>query len=685
MVRTGRIPYAVKERADELLAQGTPYKDICAELDVSTRWITMRAHDRSQTKVSDTRKTDQTRGERAQARLDSRAAQTVGRPIPYDELGGDQRRALEDFEFFALRYFGLPLLGWQREAAAKTVELLESPEEEFAVYNVAPGAGKTTITARVLPAWLTCRDRAMRGMQGSATNTVATRSVDLLRSELTRERPFVPTSKDAKAGIVAAEATLPGDFGLFRPDFDGAVWTRSMFEVLINDETRTGNKEPTWVAFGRDTTFLGWRADFVVWDDLWVSNKLRTSDSREEFFHWYDDTAETRVEPGGLFLLVGQRLDAGDVYRYALDKLGYDPEDDLDDELVDAVVEQTKATQAQMADAVDVNPRAGLKYHHIVFPAFDPSKDVGTEAERKALRKRTAPSWPDGPLLAPGRLTWRKLETIRKNRPDMFDLVYQQDDSKLEETLVNRLWIEGGTDPQTGEMYPGCRDNDRKMWEVPQGLAPPVVSVATTDPSHTAFWASTWSLWQPGDEISGDVRHLMAMDNKRMDAPSFLDWNSATHTWSGLAETWFQESRELGHPIRYWIVEQNGAQRYLLQFEHVRKWMSSRGVQIIAHTTTGRNKKDDDYGVQSLGPVFRRGSIRLPMGDINHAGQKKDNLKILDLIKQVTSYPHGTYDDLVMALWFFEAQRDVLRPNVGAQEQVSRPRFLNAFKVGRAA
>ena len=655
--RKGRIPNSVKKAITDDLAEGRlTYSQIAEAHGVGLTVVSNQA--KALTRDGYDRNRDP--GGRREIQ---REAGLFPDPIQLEDLSEHPARALEDIEFFARRYYGIVLLPWQVIAAQKIVDLLSTPYEEFAVINVCPGSGKTAFFGRILPAWLTVRDRAMRGMMGSATNTVATKMVDLLRRDFTRAQPDLLNERDRRQGLVQAEGVLGADFGRLRPDVDGHEWTRSSFEVAQFGDTSLTQKESTWQAFGKDTTFIGMRVDFALWDDLWDPRKVRSADAREDFFTWFDSVAEARLEPGGLFLLQGQRLDPNDIYRYALDKRDVPDDVDLDDfeHVGEADVQRHK------------------KYHHIVFKAYDETKDSGDPA----LLRATAPPWPEGPLLSPFRVKWRKLRQLRENSPDQYSLVYQQEDHALAETLVSPLSIKGGKAPD-GEYHIGCRDDDRAMFEAPEGLRAPVVSVAMTDPSGVNMWANTWHLWQPGvKDVSEDVRHLMALKARRMSAPEFLQYNSHSRSYSGLMEEWWQISKEIGYPIKHWIVEDNAAQRYLLQYGFVHEWMQLRGVRIHGHTT-GRKKSDPDLGVQCLSPVFERGLIRLPMADTLRNGAGKDT-HMLELVKQVTQYPYGSKDDIVMSLWFFEANKDKLRPRVGPAKKQSRPEFMQAFQKKKVA
>src|SRR5690606_4279018 len=163
---------------------------------------------------------------------------------------------------------------------------------------------------------------------------------------------------------------------------------------------------------------------------------------------WWDNEGETRLEPGGLLLLVGQRLSSSDLYRYCLDKVAgieeLDGEEDID--------------------------RASKMYHHIIYRAHDEKRCRA--AEDPSVHDRDAtPQLPDGSggcLLDPRRLNWRMLENKRKNSTD-FATVYQQEDADPSQVLVPKLWVTGGVGTD-GVEYPGCWDNDRGLWEIPEGL-----------------------------------------------------------------------------------------------------------------------------------------------------------------------------------------------------------------------
>ena len=129
----------------------------------------------------------------------------------------------------------------------------------------------------------------------------------------------------------------------------------------------------------------------------------------------------------------------------------------------------------------------------------------------------------------------------------------------------------------------------------------------TVDPSPTRFWAIEWWVYQPETEF----RWLMDLERKSMEAGDFLDYNPATRQFTGLLNEWVETSRSLGHPITHVVVEDNAAQRFLLQYQTVHQWIALRGVEIIPHATH-RNKSDAEYGFETIAQHYQFGRIRLP-------------------------------------------------------------------------
>jgi hypothetical protein len=555
------------------------------------------------------------------------------------EEGSPAVRALDDIELFARRYFGIILRPWQRLAAERIIELYNSDDEEYVAINVAPGSGKTTFFCKILPAWITARDRAVRGLMGSHVQRLADMNVRQLKRELERTVPIKAEPKELAMGLaVDAVATLASEYGNFKPE-NPEMWRGDTFIVAQPGDVLLTDKEPTWSAFGVDTGFLGFRYDFIIWDDAYDRRKMRTAEAREELRKWWDDTAETRLEPGGLLILQGQRLSAEDIYRYALDKVRFLDTDA--DELIEA----------------------GPKYHHVKFKAHDDDNCTGDH-------RRDGLAWPDGCLLDPKRLPYSKLRGIKQHDAGTYEVVYQQGDMDLASTLVHPIWVSGGVDAE-GIDHPGCWDNERDLWELPQGLPEPVLMVATADPSPTKFWSiQCWAIC-----LETQYRYLLECYRQQMDAPSFLDWNHAERRFTGIAEEWWQITRDMGRPITHWIVEANAAQKFILQYDHFRRWASLRGVQLIPHYTHARNKTDPDYGVWMLAQQYRYGRVRLP-GKQNTYARPHSLLLVNEATHWTPEREHLQTDDCVMAQWFLEHNLENLRPPNPVPTTLWRPSWI---------
>lgn len=565
-------------------------------------------------------------------------------PIPLDQLNPEAKLALDDIAYFALRYFGFIVLPWQQEATARIVALQTTPEEEYAVINCPPGSGKSTFFTLVLPAWITCRNRAIRGLIGSASQNTAKWYLQRLKTFLSITHPAQGKASDLALGIAQdAVATLVEDFGSFKPKTDER-WASDAFTVRQHGDRPVSEKENTWMAFGRSSTFLGARVDFCIWDDVYDPTQLRTDDAKELLRQWWDGNCETRLEPGGLLILQGQRKDAADIYRYALDKKAW-----LDDD-------------AEDGDDIDEDAR---KYRHITFKAHYEDRCVGDHG-------RNATPYPEGCLLYPRRLSYRKLMGIKVDNNATYEIEYQQEDSAASDVLIQKAWANGGVDVQTGSTHFGCWDNDRGICELPKNLRGPLYSIATIDPSPTRWWGIHWYIYAPN---SHHQVFLMDLVRAKLRGNEVLDWLENDGKFVGVMQDWQERSVAKGYPISHWIIEANAAQAWFYSDDKGRRWLREHGTSIVEHVTTGR-KNDPDYGVYMLREPWRSGRIRLP----GAADSRHLSLKLVD---EVTRYPHGGTDDQVMAQWFLFAHLERLAVTASSEPNLARPSWIRSVPDAR--
>ena len=561
-------------------------------------------------------------------------------PISYDKLSDEAKLALEDFGYFRERYFGRVSTPWQEEAGMALVDLLESEQKEYVVMNMPPGSGKTTLLHDIT-CWVICRNRSTRLLTGSATMSLAKRNLMRVRRSLER---VIPEQADemlkARGQALDAITTMAHDFGRFKP-LEKELWTNEAFIVMQPEEMGAiSEKEPTLSAYGMDSGFIGGRFDGCFWDDLVDPRKVRSAEMREAMEDWYQDVAETRLEPAGMLALIGQRLAPDDLYRFALDMV-----QPLDEEAEEAIDEMTEEEATLL--------RRDKKYKHLKYRAHYEEKCNPDNHKRSAL------AYPEGCLLDPRRLGWRDISNLMSNRGERFAVVYQQEDLALDEVLVRNEWVYGHGNS------PGCIDHERDRWEIPPGIsASDCIVVATADPSPTNYWSIQCWLYHKESE----QRFLLDLIRSKMEAPQFLEYNYNEGEFTGVMEDWQRLSISIGFPIQVWIVEQNAAQRFMLQYDHFKRWRQLRGVEIIPHNTTS-NKSDANYGVTTISQHWKFGRVRL-------MGKGEGKVRSMKLIDEVTRYPHGRTDDCVMAEWFFEWNLPNLYMPQTRSVQAWRPKWV---------
>lgn len=580
-------------------------------------------------------------------------------PIPYDELSDVARDALEDFALFRRRYFGRGPSPWQVDAATRVCELLQHAQEtrdrEYVVLNAPPGAGKSTLWHDVI-VWLICRDRSVRVLVGSRTTTQAIKYTRRIRRALMQRDLIFPDERDLAVGLaVAPEGVLVEDFGRFKPQgrSDGDVWQMGGFTVSQPGDVLTSEKEPTVTAFGFDADYMGMRVDLAVWDDLVDPANVRNLEVIEKLQEDWDGVAEARIDPGGVNVLQGQRIRHNDLYRYCLDKRR--AVDDDEDE----------GTEPQ-----EFVP----KYRHILYPAHFEDRCRSAHKRTDVAADPSRPGGDDNPgcLLDPRRIPWRDIKTLQSEQPDVYRVVWQQEDLDPGEALIQKIWVDGGKDPVTGTLFIGCWDHDRPMWKLPAPAAIPAPNhlALVVDPSPSNWWAChLWLLNQPSER-----RYLLAIDRRRMTAPEFLDWDSDKGVFTGFLEEWWQRSNDMGMAFRYVVLEVNAAQKWLLQYDHARRWAQKRSVNFVPHTT-GVLKTDKERGIPAVKGHWRSGRIRLP-------GAPDGSMQAATrLVHEMLRWPHGMTDDQVMAHWFFEFTAPKLAPSkVATPPSSRRPSWMRSWR-----
>lgn len=561
-------------------------------------------------------------------------------------LSPEARRALDDFEYFRFRYFGRRSMPWQVRAGQDVLNALnDKSKRSFLVINAPPGSGKSTLFTHDIPCWMIARNRKVRMMIGAQAERIARQYVDRIKTSLERESPMLADPDDVDAGIAFdAKATLQDDYSVFKPEGRSQLWRQESLSVRQLDGSKPDDKEPTVTAWGSDSGFLGSRVDLALWDDLITLENWTTYAAKEKLRRWLGAEAETRIEPGGAFVLQGQRIAHDDLYHVALDK-----------------------------KRLDRSP----KYAHVMYPAHDEENCRGHENDHVQV----PPAWPDGCLLDPHRLPHDYLAEVANDDPLIYQVQYQQEDGDEKSGLLEMAWILGGTDSQ-GYPAPGCLDRERAVGEVPPHLTDGRGwSFVTVDPSPTEWWAVQWWLFDPVT----DERYLLDTEKRRMNPEDFLSYDlefgsDGYQVYGGLLEEWRHRANRLRAPIQLVMFERNGAQEWFLGQRHVQAWEDATGIRWVKHLTHN-NKRDPKYGLESIGDLFRQGKIRLPDSG------PTTRLKVDALVKEAKAYSNSTGDltDQLMACWFakiaVETQYTPVRRWAPTERTVG---FLSGYERGLA-
>ena len=483
-----------------------------------------------------------------------RREESQPQPKPWGELSPDAQQALRDFGTFCEMFLLRRPVAWRQDAAERVVEALQDrSKRSYIVANEPPGSGKSTLFTHDIPVWLICggglcdplRGRATRIMVGSFGFRSATHYALRIRRLLESSRPYYD-----KATQRRAELSLVKAYGRFKPRQEGATWKADEFVVEQMDQVDLTEKEPTIQVASRESGFLGERVELSVWDDVVTTTNVRSVDVRSDLARWFEDEAETRIEPGGALLLVGQRLGPDDLYRSRLDVSYVD-----DDEIT------------------------RRKYTQVRYPAHNEATCDGDHRQWDARA--------DGCLLDAQRLPWTELQAQGASNPRKFRLVYAQEDVDPAGSLIHPAWIDGGVD-RDGVLTPGCYDTDRGFMEWPAGVSG-LIDYVTIDPSAGGYWGIQWWCVQPQSRVRYLIRGLRS---SKFRAGDLLQWDTSRGDLTGLMQEWQAESVQRGHRIAAWVLEANSAFKHLTQYDHFRVWQRRWGAGVILHQTQ-RNKWDE--------------------------------------------------------------------------------------------
>jgi hypothetical protein len=546
-------------------------------------------------------------------------------PVPWDQLGENARRACDDFWFYRTHYKDRRTPPWAVESAGQILALYESDREEYVAFNAPPGAGKTTLLDDILE-WIIVRQRARAAeptvLLGHRAHDKAKLYVDRMRSTFTYNR-----------GLIS-------DFGRFQPSSPMHPWSRSELVVEPLEWADRKEKEPTVSAASYEGATIAGRYKVIKWDDLVDQANSLSAEQRQKLVDWWETIAETRLEPAGLLILAGSRFGPEDLFHHVVTLRDWDEEDDTE----------------------------RLLYTHIRFPAHFDNLCRGVHAPSEHPRP-----YPEGCILDPERVSWRKIRGAQVRSEGRYRLVWQQEDSDPSGSLAEPEWFKGGIDSR-GRDHNGCFNYDRSFGQRPREDSP-VLSAITVDPGASKFWGiEHWLVYTDG------LQALFQGDRRPMGAHELL-YRENDGTFTGVLEDMWQRAATAGVPPSHVVFEDRSMQKHFIHYPFVFEWCRARGVVVVPHDTNRINKADKETGPEMLNPLYRDGKVDLP-----YAGYEERMFSDV-FMREAVNWPEGSSTDLVMAHWFLAyrlptliiavspAEPNFERPNIPDWADVQAPEW----------
>lgn len=417
------------------------------------------------------------------------------------------------------------------------------------------------------------------------------------------------------AWVLEFHPLLIKDFGRFKPYDDSSPWRPLSGEITVEGRTRTiESGDMTLQIRGKGQQILGMEADIILGDDIVGREDAWSAAERDKTSEYWHGDVSSRRSPKSKMLVVGQCLHHQDLYA----------------ELGEKIYSRGSKTGQPL-------------WKRILYPA------VSDWDAQKVLWKR---EWPFDRLME----TYEDLK--RKGDAWLFEAMYQQNPLPSSARLVIPEWIYANDGHHIGCLDDGLLDHPLRRFG--QRVQPREVE----DGQPREIWVPVVSVDPSPERMTGiivaDVRYAEDFEC------GILEATRARLDVRGILEQ-LERIARVYHP-EYLIFEHNAFARWFLQDPRFQSWDRTHGVRVIPHTT-GRNKSDEQYGLQTLGPLFEFGRIRLPWGDTEAMASSKM------LIEEATNYmpeapKASAYSDLLMALWFIYYQHRQLFPQ---SEQAFNP------------
>lgn len=505
-----------------------------------------------------------------------------------------KQQLLDNPDLFLLHYFD-HLVDELKDFHLRLITTATREKRGLILYPAAHG--KTTLVSTLLPIWALCTDPNIRV-------AIITKNQD-----------------DARGIMRAIEFELVGneklirDFGPFKSDDDRKAWSLDRLDVA--GRTRM-DKSSNIAAFGcQARTAIGYRADWVICDDIITDVNSSTPEQRQKVREWFNLGPET-MSPHGRLTVVGTLFHPEDLYH------------DLTDlQVPSGELEGHKFYVRQREDAIvricTCGHRERIHRHDGEGSCENCSCQAFMEHEEQALWPEQRPMlWLMERKASMGTLDFNK--RYRNIAVDPSRMVFREE------------YIRGGYIGKT--KYPGCLDTSYHVgdiednWRVYCGFDPAVgitrsrkfcahvtLAVGSCKEHERCYWVV--DLHRDQMTLPQQVKYIVEQHQNYNALKSVVEANSA---FAGLMQAIDQEQIDQG--LAY---------------------------NIVPHYTTRTNKPDPETGVERMAPWFEDGKVHIPWGDNASRGRMKQ------LVDELIMYP-GRFTDTVMAFWFAWREAQVTAP-----------------------
>jgi len=475
----------------------------------------------------------------------------------------------------------------------------------------------------------------------SKTFTMAALAIHMLGNEPSERWAIVSGAQNQASKVlkmVSDYITAPDlsdDLALVFPNLRRSAnpndeWTNSKIRV----ERPPGIRDPSVVALGMDGNIDGSRLSGLVADDLLNFKNTRTKESRAKTFTKFHGAMIPRLDPSSSRAIVTNtpwhRFDL----TFKLEEEYNWPTLTMD---IYGFIRVSNVSASWIAKVLDsmIRPsttRVGGTHDWYRLRAFDPDPD---EKE---------PLWE-------GRISAKKIAELRYGTdekpampPHEFAMAYMcqpldEDSARCQGDWITKCKIKG-----MGESFVSEYKGDNP---VVTGIDLAIGQGASHD--NTVFF--TLMLDEDGN------RQILDIQSGKYDGPTIIDiLLSKAEKYNSLI-----------------AVETNAAQKYIKDFAIERK----ADLRIMAHTTTGTNKHNMDFGVESIFTEMQNGAWIIPC-DRATASVHPEIKKWIDDCLYYQPPPAHT-GDFLMASW---VAREALRKRGSGASELLTPGRRRNFRGG---